>query len=101
MNARAADGYTVATDLADALTLRGVATRRAHALVGARVLAAERAARPLDRDDLDALAAAAGLEGGFEAPLDAKASVRAKRTAGSTHPDAVRTALDALEATLA
>jgi argininosuccinate lyase len=42
MSARAGDGYTVATDLADALTLGGIDTRRAHALVGARVLGAER-----------------------------------------------------------
>jgi argininosuccinate lyase len=100
MNARAGDGYTVATDLADALTLRGVDTRRAHALVGARVLAAEREGRALGAGDLTALGEAAGLTAPLHAPLDAAESVRAKRTEGSTHPEAVRNALDALEASL-
>ena len=100
MNARAEDGYTLATDLADALTLRGVDTRRAHALVGARVLAAEREARALDASDLEALRAAAGLGAALDAPLDAAGSVRAKRTVGSTHPQRVADALDALEAAL-
>jgi argininosuccinate lyase len=101
MSARAGDGYTVATDLADALTLGGIDTRRAHALVGARVLGAEREGRSLDASDLAALGEAAGFAGPLDAPLDAAASVRAKRTAGSTNPDAVRNALDALEASLA
>jgi len=101
MSARAGDGYTVATDLADALTLGGIDTRRAHALVGARVLSAEREGRSLDASDLAALGEAAGFAGPLDAPLDAAASVRAKRTAGSTNPDAVRNALDALEASLA
>jgi argininosuccinate lyase len=101
MSARAGDGYTVATDLADALTLHGVETRRAHALVGARVLAAEREGRALDRADLDALGAAAGLAGALDAPLEPWQSVNAKRTIGSTHPARVAEALDDLEATLA
>jgi argininosuccinate lyase len=82
------------------LTLHGVDTRRAHALVGARVLAAERAARALDASDLEALGAAAGLGAALDAPLDAAGSVRAKRTVGSTHPQRVAEALDALEAAL-
>jgi argininosuccinate lyase len=102
--AHAGDGYAIATDLGDALIASGIDARKAHSLVGARVLAAERAGRPLDRSDLDALREAAAAAGGgaqFDAPLDPEASVRAKRTSGSTHPDEVAKSLDALEAVLA
>ncbi|HMD02012.1 MAG TPA: argininosuccinate lyase [Candidatus Baltobacteraceae bacterium] len=100
MRARAADGYTVATDVADALIARGVQARTAHALVGQTVAAAERAQRPLEFGDLAALGSAAGLEGSFSAPLDPLASVRAKRTAGSTHPAEVARAIAELEEVL-
>jgi argininosuccinate lyase len=101
MNAKAGDGYTVATDIADALILRGIPARRAHELVGSAVTAAEREGRPLDLTDLHALATAAGIEGSFEAPLDALASVLAKRTTGSTEPGSVAAAISSLEAVLA
>ena len=81
MAARALDGYTVATDLADELILNGTAPRDAHAQIGKRVAQAEAAGEPLG--------------GG-----DALGSVNAKRTAGSTHPDAVRAAIAALAAEL-
>jgi argininosuccinate lyase len=100
MGARASDGYTVATDVADALVLRGVASRDAHALVGEAVSRAEAERRPLGAADLAALGAKAGLDG-FSAPLDAAASVRAKRTAGSTSPEAVAFAIRQLEEVLA
>ncbi len=100
MSARAGDGYTVATDIADALVARGVPARRAHALVGTMVGKAERDARELERADLDTLADAAGLGRPLDAPLDARASVDAKRTIGSTQPRAVARALDELEASL-
>jgi argininosuccinate lyase len=79
MTAKAADGYTVATDLADAMIAGGATARAAHSAVGERVLAAERAGRPLDTSDLAALAIAG-------APLDGAASIAAKRTSGSPHP---------------
>ncbi len=94
MNARAADGYTVATDLADALIAAGTSARGAHRAVGERVLAAERANRPLDESDVRAL----GIPG---APIDARASIAAKRTSGSTSPAAVAAAIDATDADLA
>jgi argininosuccinate lyase len=93
MNARAADGYTVATDLADAMIAAGTTARAAHRAVGARVLAAERANRPLDASDVAAL----GIP---DAPIDARASVAAKRTSGSTSPAAVAAAIDATDADL-
>jgi argininosuccinate lyase len=97
--AAAASSYTVATDIADALVARGVPARRAHELVGTAVAAAEQTGRPLAADDIAALADATGLAT-FEAPLDARASIAAKRTAGSTGPQFVREALAELTALL-
>jgi argininosuccinate lyase len=82
MTGRAVDGYTVATDLADAIIMSGETARTAHRLVGERVLRAEIEGRPLDTGDAIAL-------GVPDAPVDARASVAGKRTAGSTSPDAV------------
>jgi argininosuccinate lyase len=96
ISARAADGYTVATDVADALILSGIPSRRAHELVGAAVATAERESRPLQESDLRAIAREAGLRT-LHAPLDAESSVRAKRTVGSTHPEHVAAAIRALE----
>jgi argininosuccinate lyase len=101
MNARAGDGYTVATDIADALILRGITAREAHELVGAAVTKAEREARALCESDLAELATAVGLQGALDAPLDAEASVRAKRTLGSTEPGAVAASISTLETVLA
>jgi argininosuccinate lyase len=99
MAARAGEGYTVATDLADALIMRGVSAREAHHLVGSIVRAAEEAGRPLEARDLAALASETGLKD-FNAPLDPFASIEAKATAGSTAPSAVRAGLAALAAEL-
>jgi argininosuccinate lyase len=101
MSSHAGDGYTVATDIADALIARGVTAREAHELVGSAVSAAERDGRPLGQADLDALARLAHLDGPLVAPLDALASVRAKRTTGSTAPEAVAAAISELETVLA
>lgn len=101
MEARANDGYVVATDLADALIAAGVTARAAHAAIGNAVARADSERRPLEAQDLTKIAADAGLAGALDAPLDARASVRAKRTYGSTHPAEVRAAIDALERELA
>jgi argininosuccinate lyase len=99
MQARAGAGYTVATDLADALIAAGVTARDAHALVGAVVRAAEESGRALDAHDLGALAMDAGLKE-LKAPLTPAESVAAKKTSGSTSPDAVRAGLALLAAEL-
>jgi argininosuccinate lyase len=96
MAQRAELGYTVATDVADALIARGVTARRAHAFVGEIVTAAEREGRPLAAWDLATLAERAGIDN-LEAPLDAQASIAAKRTSGSTSPEAVAAAIAELE----
>ncbi len=79
MGARAADGYTVATDLADALIAGGESARDAHATIGRAVAEAEADGTPL------------------HPTFDAEASVKAKKTVGSTSPAAVAAALDGLE----
>jgi argininosuccinate lyase len=100
MSASAGTGYTVATDIADMLVLAGIDTRRAHALVGASVAAAEAQGRDLDDVDLAHLAGSAGVAP-FAGPLDPRQAVLMKRTSGSTSPDAVRDSLAALELRLA
>lgn len=99
MTARAGEGYTVATDLADALIARGVSARDAHHLVGGVVRAAEEEGRPLDARDLATLASETGIKD-LNAPLDPEASIDAKATIGSTSPSAVRAGLAALAAEL-
>ncbi len=93
-------GYTVATDVADALIAKGVTARAAHALVGAAVAQAEADGRALKAGDLARLAAKAGIES-LQAPLDARTSVGAKQTPGSTSPDDVRSQIDEVRAELA
>ncbi len=100
MTAAATNGYTVATDIADALIARGVSARAAHALVGATVVAAEREGRPLEERDLARIAAQAGVET-LRAPLEANASVAAKRTRGSTAPPEVADQLASLDREIA
>jgi argininosuccinate lyase len=90
MTAKAADGYTVATDHADAMIAGGATARAAHNAVGERVLLAEREGRPLDATDLAAI-------GITEAPLDGAASIRAKRTSGSPHPEMVHASIVATQ----
>ncbi len=96
MTARAADGYTLATDLADALVARGVSARAAHAAVGSVVASAARDGRALDERDLATLGHATETGDALHAPLDAAASVAAKRTAGSTNPTEIARAIASL-----
>ena len=67
---RAGTGYTVATDVADALiAARATARERAHALVGAAVARPRSEGARLDERDLATLARDAGITQ-FNAPLD-------------------------------
>lgn len=90
MAAKAVDGYTVATDLADAMIAGGATARDAHTAVGERVLLAERLGRPLDASDI----AAIGVD---SAPLDGAASLAAKRTSGSPNPEMVAASIAATQ----
>ena len=92
--ARAAAGLLLATDVADFLTARGMAFRTAHELVGAMV-------RQLVADGRDFSSLTLSEWRGFNELFDDKirqvvtpqASVRARRTPQSTHPDRVAAAL--------
>jgi argininosuccinate lyase len=100
MSALAGAGFTTATDAADALIARGISARHAHTLVGSAVAFAESQGKSeLGAAEIASIADAAGLES-LDAPLDVRASLEAKRTAGSTGPQAVAAALDSLERTL-
>ena len=82
MNACAGEGYTVATDVADALIATGVSARKAHERVGAAIRAAEPAGTSPDWPS-------------------ARASVRGKLTAGSTNPQAVAESIAQLRTEMA
>jgi len=99
MNLTAGRHFTVATDIADAVIAAGVTARRAHEAVGGAVRAAESDSRSLSQCDVDALSNAFAI-GEVVAPLDAHASVRAKRTSGSTNPVLVELALASLRSEL-
>ncbi|MBV8353883.1 MAG: argininosuccinate lyase, partial [Candidatus Eremiobacteraeota bacterium] len=92
MTAAAAAGFTLATDVADALIARGVSAREAHRLVGETIGSGD-AAGSFDAECLAALRARSGIAD-LKAPLDALASVESKRTAGSTHPLEVAQAIE-------
>lgn len=78
MTALAGEGYTVATDAADALIAQGKTSREAHAIVGEAIVAHEQLGAPLDWPD-------------------ARASVQGKVTSGSTQPQAVRATLNSIK----
>jgi argininosuccinate lyase len=94
-SARAAAGLLLATDVADFLTARGMPFRTAHEVVGAMV-------RRLVSEGRDFAALTLQEWRGFSELFDdsirqvvtPQASVRARRTPQSTHPDAVAAALN-------
>ena len=99
---RAAAGLLLATDVADYLVGKGLPFRRAHELVGAmtrRLLSEGR-----DFESLP-LAEWRGYSELFEADVidrvTTRASVEARRTPQSTHPEAVQAALDDVRVWLA
>jgi argininosuccinate lyase len=99
---RAASGLLLATDVADYLTTRGMPFRRAHEVVGAMVRRLLAEGRDFSSLTPDEWRAASDLFGP-DAPMAATAlaSVQARRTPQSTHPDAVKAALDECRAWLA
>lgn len=91
---RAASGLLLATDVADYLVARGMPFRRAHEVVGAmvrRLLSEGRDFSDLTRDEWREASALFGDDAPRAAT--ALASVLARRTPQSTHPEAVRRAL--------
>ena len=92
---RAASGLLLATDVADYLVSRGMPFRRAHEVVGAMVRRLLAEGRDFSGLTLGEWREASEMFG-EDAPLAATAlaSVQARRTPQSTHPEAVRGALE-------
>ncbi|HEY7789065.1 MAG TPA: argininosuccinate lyase [Vicinamibacterales bacterium] len=91
---RAASGLLLATDVADALVARGVPFRDAHASVGALVRRLVSEGRSFDALTADEWRDAdPRFEPGIAERVTSAASVRAKQTPQSTHPEAVAAAL--------
>ena len=92
---RAASGLLLATDVADYLATHGMPFRRAHEVVGAMVRSLLAQGRDFGDLTMDEWRAASEVFGP-DAPqaATALASVMAKKTPQSTHPDAVRAAVD-------
>ncbi len=94
--AAAVSSFTLATDLADHLVERGLPFRAAHGVVGK--LVRDCLAQGRDLADLSAEEFRCASPRFAEVPeLSAAASVRRKRTEGSTHPDEVARQLAALQ----
>ena len=91
---RAAAGLLLATDVADYLVARGMPFRQAHEVVGAMVRQLLAQGRDFEALSLDEWQRSSELFGSdVKERITAAASVRARRTPQSTHPDAVAAAL--------
>lgn len=99
---RAASGLLLATDVADYLVSRGMPFRQAHEVVGALVRQLLAQNRDFESLSLDEWRQASDLIGDdVKSHVTAAASVRVRKTPQSTHPDAVRAALQELRSWLA
>ncbi len=83
MTARAEEGFTTATDVADALIANGITARKAHALVGEGIRTVHDTRDAFATEDLAAFRTGSGIALS-SLPFDAAASLAAKTTAGST-----------------
>ena len=92
MTESATRGFTVATDVADALVSHGTTAREAHRLVGESIAAAQ--GETFGTPELERVRAKSGIQD-LEVPLEAIASVAAKQTSGSTEPARLAQALAA------
>ncbi|MCC7034706.1 MAG: argininosuccinate lyase [Acidobacteria bacterium] len=98
---RAASGLLLATDVADYLVSKGMPFRQAHEVVGAMVRQLLTDGRDIEALSLVEWQAFSPLfAADVKARVTAAASVRARRTPQSTHPEAVRARLAELKAWL-
>lgn len=99
---RAASGLLLATDVADYLVSRGMPFRQSHEVVGAMVRKLLAEGRDFEALSLAEWKQSSDLFGDdVSACVTAAASVRARKTPQSTHPDAVAAALADLRSWLA
>ena len=91
MRRQATWGHTLATDIADHLSLNGVPFREAHEIVGALVKSCED--NGIDISEMSPEAAQAidpRIDAEFMRGLSPEASIRNRQAKGSTHPERVR-----------
>jgi len=99
---KAASGLLLATDVADYLVSRGMPFRQSHEVVGAMVRKLLSEGRDFEALSLAEWRQSSGLFGDdVKSRVTAAASVRARKTPQSTHPDAVAAALANLRSWLA
>ena len=99
---RAASGLLLATDVADYLVSRGMPFRQAHEVVGAMVRGLLQKQRDFESLSLEEWRQSSDLfADDVKERVTAAASVRARKTPQSTHPDAVGAALAETRAWLA
>lgn len=99
---KAASGLLLATDVADYLVSRGMPFRQSHEVVGAMVRKLLSEGRDFEALSLAEWRQSSGLFGDdVKNRVTAAASVRARKTPQSTHPDAVAAALANLRSWLA
>jgi argininosuccinate lyase len=100
--ARGASGLLLATDVADYLVSRGMPFRQAHEVVGAMVRRLLEEKRDFESLSLEQWRQSSDLFGDdVKERVTAAASVRARKTPQSTHPDAVAAALAEIRGWLA
>jgi argininosuccinate lyase len=91
MAAQASDGFTLATEVADHLALRGVPFAEAHEITGALVRYCEEAGKDLGGlDAADLALVSPALEEGLLGKLSVEAAIAARNGPGGTAPERVR-----------
>jgi argininosuccinate lyase len=94
-------GFSLATEVADWLVRKGVPFRDAHEITGRLVaLCAARGCELDEVSDEDLSGISAHLDGGVREVLTVESALAARKTPGSTGPDAVAAQLAAVEAYL-
>jgi argininosuccinate lyase len=93
------DGFTQATDLAEALVKKGMPFRRAYQVVGSLVRRCQEQGLTLAQASVElARSVDSALDAEALSALDAAGAVARKQSAGGTGPESVAKQLDALEA---
>ena len=102
MRADATQGFTLATEVADWLSRRGVPFAQAHEITGAMVRRCEDLGLELHQlDDAELAAISAHLSPQVRSVLTPEVAVAARSGYGGTSPDQVRAQLERLRATVA
>ena len=102
LSARADDGFSLATDVAEWLVTQGVPFREAHEITGAAVALCEAQGKRLqDLTEAELAELSPVLTGEFVRGLSARSAVEARNGVGQTAPSSVRVQLQQLRDALA